>query len=185
MRLAVLGLVLALSACETTQGPLANNREGVTPPRGTESVTEAVDGLIVGHRLMAANEFQLALDAYTRAAVDHGLNADVLSAIGSANMRLGRLSQAEKFLLRAVAKDPDFVPAWNNLGVTQINSNQYISARASFKRAFALDNGNSEEIRQNLILANRLVEESSAEIPEQFNFLLVRRGNGRYLLLGQ
>lgn len=185
MRLTVLGLVLALAACETTQGPLANNRVGVAPPRGTVSVTEAVDGLIVGHRLMAANEFQLALDAYTRAAVDHGLNADVLSAIGSANLRLGRLNQAEKFLLRTVAKDPDFVPAWNNLGVTQINLTQYVNARASFKRAFALDNGNSEEIRQNLILANRLVVESSAEIPEQFNFLLVRRGNGRYLLLGQ
>lgn len=185
MRLLILGLLLALAGCASTQGPLANNREGVAAPRGTVSVTEAVDGLIVGHRLMAAGEAQLALDAYTRAAVDHGLNADVLSAIGSANMRLGRLNQAERFLQRAVQKDPGFVPAWNNLGVTQINSGQYIPARSSFQRAFALDNGNSEEIRQNLILANRLVAQNSAEIPEQFNFLLVRRGNGRYLLLGQ
>ncbi len=185
MRVFVVGLFLALAACETAQGPLANNREGLALPRSAQSVTEAVDGLIVGHRLMAANEFQLALDAYTRAAVDQGLTADVLSAIGSANMRLGRLSQAEKFLQRAVEKDPDFVPAWNNLGVTQINSGQYIPARSSFQRAFALDNGDSEDIRQNLILANRLVAESSAEIPEEFNFLLVRRGNGRYLLLGQ
>ena len=185
MRFSLLGLILALSACETTQGGLSNNHEGVAPPRGTHSVTEAVDGLIVGHRLMAAGEYQLALDAYTRAAVDHGLTSDVLSAIGSANMNLGRLNQAEKFLQRAVEKDPDFVPAWNNLGVTQINSGQYIAARASFQRAFALDNGDSEEIRQNLILANRLVIENSAEIPDQFNFLLVRRGNGRYLLLGQ
>lgn len=185
MRLAILGLVLALAACESSHGPLANNREGLPAPRGTNSVTEAVDGLIVGHRLMVAEEFQLALDAYTRAAVDQGLTADVLSAIGSANMRLGRLSQAEKWLKRAVEKDPDFVPAWNNLGVTQINSEQFIQARASFQRAFALDNGNSEEIRQNLILAIQLVDAHSAEIPEQFNFLLVRRGNGRYLLLGQ
>jgi len=184
VRLFILGLVLVLAGCETAQGPLANNREGVAAPRGTH-ITEAIDGLIVGHRLMAANEFQLALDAYTRAAVDQGLTADVLSAIGSANMRLGRLNQAEKFLLRAVEKDPDFVPAWNNLGVAQINSDQYVEARASFQRAFALDNGNSEEIRQNLILSIQLVAEHSAEIPEQFNFLLVRRGNGRYLLLGQ
>ncbi len=185
MRIMAIGLVLALAACETGQGPLANNREGLAPPRGTQSVTEAVDGLIVGHRLMAANEFQLALDAYTRAAVEHGLTADVLSAIGSANMRLGRLNQAEKYLQRAVEKDPDFVPAWNNLGVTHINLGEYIPARSSFQRAFALDNGDSEDIRLNLILANRLVAESSAEIPEDFNFLLVRRGNGRYLLLGQ
>ncbi len=185
MRLLGIGLVLAVAACETTQGPLANTHQGVAPPRGIASVTEAVDGLIVGHRLMAAGEFQLALDAYNRAVVDHGLNADVLSAIGSANLRLGRLNQAEKYLKRAVEKDPDFVPAWNNLGVTQINAGQYIPARASFQRAFALDNGDSEEIRQNLILAIRMAEAASAEIPEEFNFLLVRRGNGRYLLLGQ
>ncbi len=187
MRVGAFGLflALALAACEETQGPLANTHQGVAPPPGTRPVTEAVDGLIVGHRLMAAGEFQLALDAYNRAAVSHGLTSDVLSAIGSANMRLGRLHQAEKFLQRAVEKDPDFVPAWNNLGVTQINLGEYIQAQASFKRAFALDNGDSEEIRQNLILANRLVAENSAEIPEQYNFLLVRRGNGRYLLLGQ
>jgi len=185
VRRLVLGLVFALAACEGVNGPLSNNREGVAPPRGTASVTEAVDGLIVGHRLMVAGEFQLALDSYTRAVTDHGLNVDVLSAIGSANLRLGRLNQAERFLLRAVEKDPGFVPAWNNLGVTQINSNQFIKARASFRRAFALDNGNSEDIRQNLILANQLAALTSAEIPENFNFLLVRRGNGRYLLLGQ
>ena len=185
MRIAIIGLVLAISACENTDGVLGNNHEGIAPPRGTASVTEAVDGLIVGHRLMAAGEFQLALDAYTRAVTNHGLNVDVLSAIGSANMRLGRLNQAEKFLQRAVEKDPAFVPAWNNLGVTQFNSGQYIQARASFRRAFALDNGNSEEIRQNLILANQLSQEASAEFPENYNFLLVRRGNGRYLLLGQ
>lgn len=164
---------------------MSNNREGVAPPPGTARVDEAVDGLIVGHRMMAAGEFQLALDAYTRAVQDHGLNVDILSAIGSANMRLGRLNQAQKFLERAVEKDPDFVPAWNNLGVVQINSNQFVQARSSFQRAYALDNGDSDEIRDNLILAMRMVEESSAEIPEDYNFLLVRRGNGRYLLLGQ
>ncbi len=185
MRFIAIGLVFALAACETTPGVLANNREGLAPPPGTAPVTEAVDGLLVGHRLMAAGEFQLALDAYTRAVAEHGLNVDVLSAIGSANLRLGRLNQAEKFLQRAVEKDPSFVPAWNNLGVIQINSGEYTKARASFQRAFALDNGNSEEIRKNLILATRLADAASAEIPEDYNFLLVRRGNGRYLLLGQ
>lgn len=184
-RVALIGLALALSACESTEGVLENNREGVRAPRGARAVTEAVDGLIVGHRLMAANEYQLALDAYTRAVQEHGLNVDVLSAIGSANLRLGRLNQAEKFLQRAVEKDPSFVPAWNNLGVVQINSAQYIQARASFQRAYALDNGDSDDIRANLILATRLAAANSAENPEEYDFLLVRRGNGRYLLLGQ
>ena len=185
LRGSLLGLALALAACTPPQGVLENTHEGLRAPSGTASVTEAVDGLIVGHRLMAAGEFQLALDAYTRAVQTHGLNADVLSAIGSANLRLGRLKQAEKFLERAVDRDPDFVPAWNNLGVVQINLMHYIKARASFQRAFALDNGDSDDIRENLILATGLAEAASAEIPENYNFMLVRRGNGRYLLLGQ
>jgi tetratricopeptide (TPR) repeat protein len=181
----MIALAVLLTGCDTAPGTLGNTRIGPPPPPGTPRIAEAVDGLTVGHRLMAAGEYQLALDAYTRAITTHGLNADVLSAIGSADLRLGRLNQAEKFLQRAVEKDPAFVPAWNNLGVAQINAGKYIRARASFRRAFALDNGNSEEIRQNLILANKLAEASSAEIPADYNFLLVRRGNGRYLLLGQ
>ncbi len=185
MRLALIGLLLVTAACESQPGLLANTREGLPAPRGTPHVTEVVDGLLVGHRLMAAHEYQLALEAYTRAIKTHGLNVDVLSAIGSANLKLGRLHQAEKFLQRAVEKDPGFVPAWNNLGVIQINTGQYIQATSSFQRAFALDNGNSEDIRQNLILATRMVQANSAETPPDYNFLLVRRGNGRYLLLGQ
>ncbi len=184
-RLVLLGLLSLLAACESPPQGLSNTREGVAPPPGTARITEAVDGLVVGHRLMAAGEFELALTAYTRAVRTHGLNVDVMSAIGSANLRLGRLGQAEKFLQRAVEQDPRFVAAWNNLGVVQINSGNYRMAKASFQRAFGLDNGNSEEIRDNLILATRLIEENSAEIPEEYNFMLVRRGNGRYLLLGQ
>ncbi len=187
MRLGLLCVILisALSACEDTSGRLQNDRIGLRAPAGTTHITEAVDGLIVGHRLMAAGEFEIALRAYFRAVETQGLSSDVLSAIGSANLRLGRLNQAEKFLQSAVDRDPDFVPAWNNLGVVQINQNNPTQARASFERAFALDNGNSDEIRANLILATQLSAENSAEIPVEADFLLVRRGNGRYLLLGQ
>lgn len=178
-------LFLTLTACDETVGRLDNDRVGLRAPDGTIHIEEAVDGLIVGHRLMAAGEFELALKAYVRAIEDQGLTSDVLSAIGSANLRLGRLNQAEKFLTEAVERDPDFVPAWNNLGVVQINRGNPVQARTSFERAFALDNGNSDEIRANLILAIELSKQNSAESPEDHNFLLVRRGNGRYLLLGQ
>ncbi len=182
---AFIAITLAISGCEDISGRLDNNRVGVRAPAGTEHISEAVDGLVVGHRLMAAGEFELALSAYTRAIETQGLSSDVLSAIGSANLRLGRLNQAEKFLQTAVERDPDFVPAWNNLGVVQINRGKPVRARASFERAFALDNGNSEQIRVNLILAIELSAQNSAEIPFEADFLLVRRGNGRYLLLGQ
>ena len=52
------------------------------------------------------------------------MNADVLSAIGSANLALGRLGQAEQILRRALEMDPTFVPALNNLGVVLMERGQ-------------------------------------------------------------
>ena len=176
----VAGALLLLSACQ--QG-LQNERVGPKPPKGTPHVTEAVDGLIVGHRLMAAGEYELALRAYTRAALTHGLNADVLSALGSANLKLGRLKQARRLLDQAVEKDPKFVPAWNNLGVVLMELGVNGEARRVFRNAFALDNGNSDLIRKNLQLAIAKTENTPYAGPNDNKFELVRRGNGRYLLL--
>ncbi|MCP5086827.1 MAG: tetratricopeptide repeat protein [Rhodobacteraceae bacterium] len=163
---------------------LVEIREGPKAPKGTEIVTEAVDGLIVGHRLMAAGEYELALKAYHRAANEHGLKADVLSAIGSANLKLGRLTQAKELLLIAVEKDDKFVPAWNNLGVVLQTRGEYAEAKQVFQLAYGLDNGNSEEIRQNLTKTIAILEDSSySDGNETKEFELVRRGNGRYLLL--
>lgn len=176
--------VLALLAC-APQSWLGSELRGPLPPIGTARITEAVDGLEVGHNMMAAGEYALALDAYVRAMGDHGLTPDVLSAIGSANLRLGRANQAEKYLTRAVELDEDFGAAWNNLGVTQIALQKYSQARGSFERAFALDNGDSDEIRQNLVLVLALLAETAQETANDDDFVLVRRGDGRYLLLGQ
>ena len=144
---------------------------------------EVPDGLNEGHRLMAAGDYNAALDAYSRAASEQGLTVDVLSALGSANLKLGRLGQAEEFLERAVARDNSFAPAWNNLGVVLSSLNRPIDARQAFEAAFANDNGLSEEIWQNLLLAIE-IQKSSAEEPEpEAAFQLIRRGNGRFLLL--
>lgn len=143
---------------------------------------DAVDGLLVGHRLMAAGEYELALRAYTRAAGETGINVDVLSALGSANLRLGRLGQAEQLLRRAIEADETFPPAWNNLGVVLMERGQYGEASRVFRTAFALDNGNSEEIRDNLRLALAKVENPEYS-DDETNFALVRRGSSEYLLL--
>lgn len=179
----IAGLLFALTGCQSTDGALANNRIGLKAPKGTPKLTEAVDGLIVGHRLMAAGEYELALRAYTRGAVDHGLNADVLSALGSANLKLGRMKQARTLLKSAVEKDPKHVPAWNNLGVVLMELGEEGEARRVFRNAYALDNGNSDEIRENLRLAIARTENSAYDPEQQEKFELVRRGNGRYLLL--
>lgn len=186
-----LAALIAASGCvrqeftTTTKGTsLTEVRQGLKPPRGTKRVTEDVDGLLVGHRLMAAGEYELALKAYTRAAGDQGLSADVLSALGSANLHLGRLNQAEELLRLATTKDDRFVPAWNNLGVVLRTQGRIAEAAQIFRLAYGLDNGNSEEIRQNLskIIA---IQEKTGYDPkrEKENFELVRRGNGSYQLL--
>lgn len=147
------------------------------------ALAEGVDGLEVGHRLMQAGEYELALRAYYRAAVAHGPTVDVLSAIGSANLRLGRLGQAEQILRRALDQDPAFVPALNNLGVVAAERGRWGEARHLFQTAFALDSGRSEEIRTNLRLALANLESSGYNPQNNHNFALVRRGQGRFLLL--
>jgi Flp pilus assembly protein TadD len=168
--------MLALAGCD---GGL---RDGALP--GTARGAQAVDGLTVGHRLMAAGEHELALRAYLRAASERGVDADVLSAIGSANLALGRLGQAEQILRRALERDPDFVPALNNLGVVLMEKGETGEARRLFQRAFALDSGRTDAIRENLRLAIARSENIAYTAPnDNERFKLVRRGRGEFLLL--
>ena len=173
--------LIGLFAIGCEPGPGLSGGDGLAPVGSPQQ--ETPDGLAVGHRLMAAGEYELALKAYTRAIPERGLNADVLSALGSANLRLGRLRQAKTFLDQATEREPDFAAAWNNLGVVETSLGNYADAHAAFRAAFTLDNGQSEEIWQNLLLAIKNKENANNEQLDHFNFDLVRRGNGRFLLL--
>lgn len=181
-RTALLVATALLAACQSTGGPRAFG-DSPFPPSGPVRGEDAVDGLIVGHRLMAAGEYELALKAYYRAAADQGMTADVLSAVGSANLHLGRLGQAEKLLRQAVKKDEGFVPAWNNLGVVLMEKGEVGEASRVFKTAFALDSGQSDEIRENLRLALAKLGDAEYAGEDNDNLSLVRSGNGTYLLL--
>lgn len=167
-----------LAACGNTGGP------GRNVPFGADARGEGVDGLLVGHRLMQAGEHELALKAYYRAAAEQGVNVDVLSAIGSANLALGRLGQAEQILRRAVEEDATFVPAINNLGVVLMERGKFGEARITFQQAFAIDSGESDSIRENLRLAIAKTEGVVYSDPqEEPTMALVRRGQGQYELL--
>jgi Flp pilus assembly protein TadD len=173
-------IVLTLAACDT--GGLGRSSDGVFAP-GPSGPSD-VDGLLVGHRLLAAGEYELALKAYNRAAFQQGLNVDTLSAIGSANLSLGRLGQAERWMRRAVEEDPTFPPAWNNLGVILMERGDVAEASEVFRRAFAADDGNSDEIRENLRLALANLENpGNSEIQQNQNFNLIRRGAGDFVLM--
>ncbi|MGL6211991.1 MAG: tetratricopeptide repeat protein [Paracoccaceae bacterium] len=171
---------MALSACVPGGGVSRNS------PYGVDARGEAVDGLVVGHRLMEAGEYDLALKAYYRSAGEDGVTVDTLSAIGSANLALGRLGQAEKMLRRALEVDSTFVPAMNNLGVVLMERGNYGEARVVFQRAFAQDSGQTDSIRENLKLAIAQSEASvydGAEEQQEGGFRLVRQEKGKYVLL--
>lgn len=178
---AALLAIFALAACQPAGGfgmSAENN------PPAADAKGQGVDGLIVGHRLMAAGEFELALRAYLRAAAQQGVNVDTLSALGSVNLKLGRLGQAEQLLRRALEEDGRFVPALNNLGVVLMERGKAGEARVYFQQAFALDSGQSDSIRENLKRAIAQSESAVYDDPqEKPRFNLVRRGNGEYLLL--
>lgn len=174
----LLPLLVGLAACagDGTLKPLSSAE--------TTSDDTALDGLETGHRLMETGEYEQALKAYLLAASERGIDVDVLSALGSANLRLGRLGQAEDLLRRAIREDETFAPAWNNLGVVLMEQGETGEARRVFQTAFALDSGESAEIRDNLKLAiakTEITDYTGAN--ETSNFELVRRGRGVYQLL--
>ncbi len=175
----VIGL---LAACQQTGG-FSQGAGSPFAPTGPVKGEELVDGLIVGHRLMAAGEYELALKAYYRGATEHGATVDVMSAVGSADLKLGRLGQAEQMLRSALEVDQTFVPAWNNLGVVLMEKGQIGEASRVFRTAYALDSGQSDAIRENLRLALAKMQKPTYDTGNKNEFSLVRRGNGQYLLL--
>lgn len=181
MRILAILLTLSLAACGNTGGLGARGDSPFAP--AVDRRKEAVDGLLVGHRLMEAGEYELALRAYLRAAAEQGATAEVLTALGSANLRLGRLGQAEDLLRKAIDKDEEFVPALNNLGVVLIERGEIGEASRVFRIAVAADSGESDDIRANLALALSKLDESSYPVADSADFALVRRGTGEYRIV--
>ncbi|APE45479.1 hypothetical protein BOO69_12940 [Sulfitobacter alexandrii] len=172
--------MIGLAAC-SPGGFSASDTDRVYAP-GVDQRAEAVDGLEVGHRLIAAGQFELAIKSFNRAALDHGLDAEVLSGLGSANLGLGRLGQAETLLRRAVKEDNSQPEVWNNLGVVLMERGKTVEAEQIFKKAYALDNGQSDAIRDNLRLALAKSQNSDNVALDDNDYKLVRRGGGNYLI---
>lgn len=175
-------LIASLAACNFTPRLDAGDG-GVHAPASVGQLEDGIDNLIAGDRLMEAGEYELALRAYYRAGVEDGLSVDVITAIGAANLALGRLGQAEEQFRAALQRQQDFVPALNNLGAVLIETGEYGEARRILEQAFALDSGSSETIRDNLRLAiARMENQVYTGENEQNRPGLIRRGGGRYTL---
>lgn len=174
--------LLAVSACapggidQSDNGPWA-------PGVDRRALAQSVPSLEVAHRLMAANQYELALEAFTRAALEEkDLTGEILSGMGSANLGLGRLGQAEDLMRRAVTEAPDWPIAWNNLGVVLMERGNIPEAQQIFRKAFALDNGESDAIRDNLQAALEKTANYGNDEGQQQEFRLIRAGQGHYEL---
>ncbi len=173
-------MTVTLAACSSGPGGFGVSKDRVYAP-SVNARGQAEDGLIVGHRLMEAGQYELALNAFERAAAVDGLTPDVLNAIGTANIGLGRLGQAEQIFRRALREDETSPEIWNNLGVVLMERGQHSDAAEAFRRAFALDNGESVAIRDNLRLALEKIDNAGYVDLEQ-DYKIVRRGSSDYLI---
>lgn len=176
MRLLPFLILALLAACQPDA-----RLSGFTgqPPEAAEQVP---DPLTVANRLADAGEHELALRAYLRAALEQGMSADVLTGMGSSNLALGRLGQAEDQLSRATDLDPANVAAWNNYGVLLLEQDRPGAARGVFEHALRLPGGDTESIRGNLALALARSENSAYTGDEAGEYVLIRKGGGAYRL---
>ncbi|MFT4962054.1 MAG: Flp pilus assembly protein TadD [Paracoccaceae bacterium] len=149
---------------------------------GVDLSKTAINGVEVGHRLMDAGQYELAIAAFTRAALDQGLTAEILTGMGTASLGLGRLGQAETLLRRAVEKDKDWPEAWNNLGVVLMEQGEISEAQQVFRKAYALDDGQNDSIRENLRLALAKSENADNTVTQNNDYKLVQRGSSDYLI---
>lgn len=183
---ALLILPFALAACSA--GGFGDSMFGAKKADrldapGVDLRSDGADNLETGHRLMEAGQFELAIRSFNRAAIDRGtVDAEILSGLGTANLGLGRLGQAETLLRRAVEREATQPEIWNNLGVVLMERGKNADATQIFRKAFALDNGESVSIRDNLRLALEKSENSGRSSDNVDEYKLVRRGSADYLI---
>lgn len=176
-----MAIVAAVTVASCTKDDATALPDTPFPP-GVDHRKEAVSGVEVGQRLMAAGEYELALDSFTRAALDEGMTPEILTGIGTANLGLGRFGQAEPMLRRAVDDAPDWPEAWNNLGVLLMEKGELAEAKQVFQKAYALDNGESDSIRDNLRIALAKSENVVNNEQQQEEYKLVQRGQGDFVI---
>lgn len=179
LRALALSSTIALAACSSGGLGVSKDSPFAPPP---DINAQGEDPLIVGHRLLNVGENELALKAFKRAAADRGLTTEIISAMGTANLGLGRLNQAETLMRRATDEQDASAEDWNNLGVVLMERGKTAEAVQIFRTAYAMDNGQSDSIRDNLRLALAKLENVAYDPKIKQDYKVVRRGNGEFLL---
>ena len=125
-------------------------------PASSTSVTAAVPDvprgahIALGKRLLAANEPELAYDAFLTSIRLEGLSAEALVGAGIASEKQGLRTAARRYFEQALEIDAESLIAYNNLGVVLFRLKEYYPARDAFRAAFALSSGRSGIAQRNL-----------------------------------
>ncbi len=175
------GLTLAACSSGGLGASLGSKKDSPYAPAAKRNAV-GEDPLIVGYRLSGAGEHELALKSFRRAAADQGLTTEIISAMASANLGLGRLGQSESLLRRATDAEDATSEDWNNLGVVLMERGKTAEATHIFRKAFALDNGRSDSIRDNLRIALAKLENVDYGEAQEQDYKLVRRGTSDFLI---
>ena len=178
---AALALAAALGACLPLPSEDSRAARDLLLPPGPARGGPEVDPLVVGDRLLAAGEAELALDAYARAgAGPAGVTLEVKAAVARADIALGRLGQARTLLREVVAERPRDAAARNDLGVVLYELGETGEAHRMFQSAFALRP--VPEIRANLRLSAARLGLTVGDAEPDGRAALTRRGDGVYVL---
>ncbi len=145
-------------------------------PPGLAAAADAVDPVVVGDRLLAAGEGDLAIASYLRAAAGPGgLTPRIRHAVARAHLAEGRLGEADRLLREVIALEPDNASARNDLGVALLERGRAGEAHAPFRSAYAL--APLPGIRENLRMADAF-RGTMPTVPATGSAQLVRQRGG-------
>lgn len=138
----------------------------------------------VGIKLLAANQPEMALNAFHRSLRADGPTAAALTGAAVANVRIGRATNALRLLEAAVTVDPNSIVARNNLGVVLYDRGEYAASLSHLEHAYELTGGTDRSVADNLgivqyALANSVSEKSEVD---EANYEVIQYGHGVYRL---
>ncbi|HUF55768.1 MAG TPA: tetratricopeptide repeat protein [Thermohalobaculum sp.] len=172
------GLLAGCASSGVTLPPVEDPAERALAQRGDT-------WLVLGKRLLAAGEHDLAMEAFERSLVAEGPSAQAMTGAGLAAEAQGLLTMAARYFEKARDLAPDSVVAHNNLGVVLFRLGEPYQARQAFQAAFALSDGASPMALQNLRLSEEVIAEREAAlavVDPATNFRVDRRGSSEFKL---
>ena len=88
--------------------------------------------------------YDLSLEEYFNALKYNKLDVYIIEGIARSYMELNQYLEAKEYFYMAIDLNPNFAPAYANLGVLYDRQKQYMKAVSYYKKAISIDNELSE-----------------------------------------